>query len=394
MSLDALKSKARQAILNGKYEVALKHYTDIHQEAPSDLRMFTRLAEMKEKTGNVKGAVSDYTKIAKQYADDGFVVQAIAINKLILRLDSEQTAIKKRLRDLSSERGEDWALSTIISSDISQLNKPKSHRTPLLSGLSGQELDDFIDSLELREFSAGEFIYHKGDRGDLLYIIGLGMVYLETEDTRGNKKVFSKLAEGDFFGELAFMSQQNHVDSAIAKSDGNVLLLNRKNFDNWVEKYPSIHQTVEDFYRQRVLARILAMTPVFEKIPTEARISLAEQFSSAYFTTGDTIIKEGDVGNTFFLIRSGKVKVVTVNKKDTSKVIVLGTLSEGSFFGEVSMLTNMPRTATITAIGDVELMVLTSDKFLNIAKQYPTVKQVVEVYLKQRVQNTIKKMHA
>ncbi|MDQ6984587.1 MAG: hypothetical protein Q9M44_07705, partial [Ghiorsea sp.] len=84
MSLDALKTKARKAIMAGKYEAALKLFSDIHKEESSDLRMFTKLADMKEKTGDIPGAIRDYTKIAKRYADDGFVVQAIAINKLIL----------------------------------------------------------------------------------------------------------------------------------------------------------------------------------------------------------------------------------------------------------------------------------------------------------------------
>jgi cAMP-dependent protein kinase regulator len=222
----------------------------------------------------------------------------------------------------------------------------------------------------------------------------MGSVDLETENVRGNTQTFSKLDEGDFFGELAFMSNKPHVDSAIAKSDGHVLLLHRKIFDEWVKKYPSIHDTVEDFYRRRVLARILAITPVFEKIPTEARIPLAQQFSFSFLKDGDVIIKEGDVDSTFYLIRSGRVKVSTSNKKDTSQSVALGTLGEGSFFGEVSMLTKMPRTATVTALGPVELMTLTSEKFLEIAKQYPTVKKVVEAYLKQRVKNTIKKMNA
>ena len=397
MSLDALKNKARKATLAGKHDAALKCYTEIHKEDPADLRMYTKLAEMKEKTGDLKGAIQDYTKIAKKYADDGFVVQAIAINKLILRLDPEQTAIKERLRSLSTERGEDWALSTVISSDIAQptnAKKENMERTPLLSGLSGQELDDFIESLELQAFAEGDYIYKKDDAGDKLYIIGMGNVHLEAENARGNTQTFSELAEGDFFGELAFMSNKPHVDSAVAKSDGHVLLLHRKIFDEWVKKYPSIHETVEDFYRRRVLARILAITPVFEKIPSEARVPLAKQFSFSFLKDGDVIIKEGEVESTFYLIRAGRVKVSTTNKKDPSKTIELGTLGEGSFFGEVSMLTKMPRTATVTAQGSVELMTLTSEKFLEIAKQYPTVKKVVEAYLKQRVKNTIKKMNA
>ncbi len=395
MSLDALKTKARKAILAGKHDAALKLYAEIHKEDSTDLRSFTKLAEMKEKTGDLKGAVQDYTKIAKQYADEGFVVQAIAINKLILRLDPEQTSIKEKLRDLSEERGEDWALSTVISSDIAQIhskNNKNLERTPLLSGLSGQELDDFIESLELKDFSAGDTLYKQGDTGENLYIIGMGSIHLNTKDSRGKTHTFSTLHEGDFFGAMAFMDNKKHDESAVAETDGNLLLLNRKTFDEWVQKYPSMTETIEDFYRKRVLARILAITPVFENIPTEARVPLAQQFSFSFFKDGDVIIQEGDVDNTFMLIRSGRVKVSTKNKKDTSKTIELGILGEGSFFGEVSMLTKMPRTATVTAQGQVELMVLTSEKFLEIAKQYPTVKKVVEAYLKQRVKNTIQKL--
>jgi CRP-like cAMP-binding protein len=395
MSLDALKNKARKAILAAKYDVALKCYLDIHKEDPADLRIYTKLAEMKEKTGDLKGAVADYTNIAKAYADDGFIVQAIAINKLILRLDPEQTEIKEKLKNLSTERGEDWALNTIISADIAQKENNKNldfERTPLLSGLSGEELDDFIDSLELKEVSTGTTIYCEGDPGENLYLIGMGKVYLETKDSHGKTHVFSQLKEGDFFGEIAFMSNKPQSDTSIAETDVNLLIISRKVFNEWVEKHPDIHQTVEDFYKRRVLARILAITPVFEAISNEARVALAQQFSLSFFKDGEHIIKEGDMENTFYLIRSGQVKVVTTNKKDTSKTIELDTLGEGSFFGEVSILTKMPRTATVTAQGDVEVMTLTGDKFLAIAKQHPTIKQVVETYLKQRVMSTIKKL--
>ncbi len=398
MSLDALKDKARKAAMAGKYNAALPLYLEIHKAEPNDLRIYTKVAEMKEKTGDIRGAIQAYTAIANAYAVDSFVVQAIAINKLILRLDPEQTAIKQKLRHLSTERGEDWAISTIISNDISQhytqdskeSAKHSFERTPLLSGLTGQELDDFIDSLELKEMKTGEIIYSENEPGDSLYMIAMGSVHLETQNVRGNKQIFSELGEGDFFGELAFMSKKPHVDSAIAETEGSLLLIHRKVFDEWIQKYPSIHETVEDFYRRRVLARILAITPVFEGIPQEARVPLAQQFESSSLRDGDVIIKEGDIESTFYLIRSGRVQVSTTSKKDAEKTITLGTLGEGSFFGEVSMLTKMPRTATVTASGDVELLSLTTENFDEISKTFPTVRKIVEAYLKQRVKNTIK----
>jgi len=396
MSLEILKKKAKKALMNGKYEQALSFYLEIHKEQPDDLRIYTRVAELKEKTGDIKGAVKTYTKIAKNYANDGFIVQAIAINKLLLRLDPEQTSIKKKLKELSSERGDDWAISTITPEDAQRNNisssssEPHYEKTPLLSGLSGQELEDFMDSLELKSFVAGQTIYEAGQINDALYIIGMGSVRLESQGVRGTKQVFSQPTEGDFFGELSFMSKSKNVDSAIAESDVNLLILHRNVFDKWVKKYPSIHETVDDFYRRRVLARLLAITPVFEGIPAEARIPLAQQFIVSFYKDGDVIINEGDVESTFYLIRKGRVVVSTSNKKENAKQVALGALGEGSFFGEVSMLTKMPRTASVTASGRVEILTLTSEKFNLIAKEYPTVRKVVEKYLKQRVKNTIK----
>ena len=398
MSLEALKKKAKQALMSGKYENALKLYAEIHKNDETDLRVFTKVAEMREKTGDSKGAVRAYTAIAKAYADDGFVVQAIAINKLILRLDPEQTEIKEKLRDLSTERGDNWAISTIAphagSSDIQASPSDKAklsfERTPLLSGLAGKELDDFIESLELKEYAAGDVIYEANEISNALFLIGMGAVRLETKNVRGAQQVFSRLGEGDFFGELSFMNKEPHQNSAVAESDVSLLIIHRKVFDEWVKKHPSIHDTVEDFYRRRVLARILAITPIFEGIPQDARIPLAQQFSLSFFHDGDVIIKEGDEDHTFHLIRAGKVRISTQNKKDPSKEVVLGSLGEGSFFGEVSMLTSKPRTASVTAVGSVELLTLTREKFDVIAKEFPTVRKVVEAYLRQRVINTIK----
>jgi len=400
MSVDALKKKAQKAVMAGKYENALDLYLKIHAENDSDLRIFTKVAEMKEKTGDIKGAVRAYTTIANAYADDGFVVQAIAINKLVLRLDPKQTEIKEKLRELSSERGEDWAISTIspqtnledISTSTADKAKLSFERIPLLSGLAGQELEDFVDSLELKEISAGETIYSAKTTDDALYLIGMGAVRLETQSVRGEQQVFSRLGEGDFFGELSFMSRTAHVDTAIAESDVSLLIIHRSIFDSWVQKYPSLHETVEDFYRRRVLARILAITPVFEGIPHDARIPLAQQFNLSFFRAGDSIINEGDVDNTFYLIRAGRVQVTTHNKAAPDKEVALGTLGEGSFFGEVSMLTNKPRTASVKAMGNVELLGLTGEKFNEISKQFPTVRKVVEAYLKQRVKNTIQRL--
>ncbi|MFC1567968.1 cyclic nucleotide-binding domain-containing protein [Pseudomonadota bacterium] len=398
MSIEQLRNKAKVALLDGKYKKALEFFEELHQADPNDLRTHVKLAELREKTGDTAAAIKDYIAIANTYAEQGFVVQAIAINKIILRLDPSRTEVKDRLKELSSERGDDWAISTLGPSDsvkamdISGKDRAKLsfERMPLLSGLSGDELESFMDSLELREVSAREYIYHRGETGDHLYLIGMGSVGLEAAIASGKNRVYSRLGEGDFFGEHAFMSRTKHHDEAMAETDTSVLMINRETFDAWVKKYPAIQATVEEFYRNRVLARILAITPVFEGVPTDARLALSEKFQLKSFAGGEKVVEEGEAGNTFYLIRSGHVAVSTRGMGAQGESIALGRMGEGAFFGEVSLLTDKPRTATVTADGDVELMELTRDDFNDIVASHPSVLKVVEAYQKQRVQDTIK----
>jgi len=398
MSIEKLRMKAKKALLDGKYLKALEFFEGLHKADPKDLRIYVKLAELREKTGDSIAAVHDYIMIAKTYAEQGFVVQAIAINKIILRINPKQTEVQERLKELSSERGDNWAVSTIKPQDGVQANaitlgkqaKLNVERTPLLADLSGDELEDFIDSLSLKTFAADEHIYNDGAESDYLYLIAMGVVRLNIQLSSGGKRVFSRLFEGDFFGEHAFMSRTLHTDVAVAETEVSLLMIDRETFDVWVKKYAKIRDTVESFYRQRVLDRVLAMTPVFEGVPDDARMALASKFNIRSFTAGDSVVQEGDLGDTFFLIRSGHVEVSTSDIRNSEQKIALSVMGEGAFFGEVALLTDKPRTATVVAKDDLELMELTREDFNAITLEYPSVRNIVALYQKKRVQDTIK----
>jgi cAMP-dependent protein kinase regulator len=398
MSVAQLRSQAKAALLEGKYKKALQCYEELHKADPNDLRYHVKLAELREKTGDTTGAIRDYLVIANTYAEQGFVVQAIAINKIILRLDPTKTQVKDRLKQLSSERGEEWAITTMTTSDmlrgpdVSNRDRAKLsfERTPLLSGLSGNELEAFMDSLQLQNVTADDVVYREGDNGNYLYLIGMGGIRLETKNASGKRKVYSHLGEGDFFGEYAFMSRTQHQETAIAETDCSLLMISRHTFDGWVAKYPSIRSTVEDFYRRRILARVLTITPVFEGVPPDARMALANHFNLKTFKAGETVVKEGESGDSFYLIRSGSVRVTTRGMGPESQEVELGTMREGEFFGEVALLTSKPRTATVVATGPLELMELCRDDFNEIVSKFPSVRKIVEAYQKQRVQDTIR----
>ena len=87
------------------------------------------------------------------------------------------------------------------------------------------------------------------------------------------------------------------------------------------------------------------------------------------FNKDDIIIKEGNPGREMYIIKSGSVDVV---KSDGDREIILATLSRGDFFGEMAILENIYRTATVKARETSRLIVLTTGNFMIKLKKDPT----------------------
>jgi CRP/FNR family cyclic AMP-dependent transcriptional regulator len=98
------------------------------------------------------------------------------------------------------------------------------------------------------------------------------------------------------------------------------------------------------------------------------RAALAERIDLLRFSPGQSIFNYGDPGNALYIIRSGEVEIFI--KNDQGEKIVLETSKPGDIFGEVSLIDNGPRTAWVTAIGEVEVFRLDRAHFEDYLRQY------------------------
>jgi len=92
-----------------------------------------------------------------------------------------------------------------------------------------------------------------------------------------------------------------------------------------------------------------------------------------------------------YVISSGEVKVYT-RGTGKSGTVYLAKLGEGDFFGEVSVLTGKPRTATITASQPTELLRLDKEKLDNALAKHPGVRKVLDEFYRKRANNTVEAM--
>ena len=137
-------------------------------------------------------------------------------------------------------------------------------------------------------------------------------------------------------------------------------------------------------------ARKVPRSPLFEVLSDEERDALIREMDVETHDEGSVIISEGDSGSSMYVIASGSVKVYT--RGTAGKTVYLANLGEGDFFGEVSVLTGKPRTATITAAERSELLRLDKEKLDTALAKYPGIRRVLDEFYKRRARHTVEAM--
>jgi tetratricopeptide (TPR) repeat protein len=139
-----------------------------------------------------------------------------------------------------------------------------------------------------------------------------------------------------------------------------------------------------------LFVRHVPKSPLFEVLSDEERNALAGQMELEQHEEGNVIIQEGQQGSSMYVIVSGEVKVFTMGK--SAQPVYLAKLGEGDFFGEVSVLTGKPRTATITASQPTALLRLDKEKLDNALAKYPGIRKVLDDFYKKRAKHTVEAM--
>jgi Cyclic nucleotide-binding domain/Tetratricopeptide repeat len=137
--------------------------------------------------------------------------------------------------------------------------------------------------------------------------------------------------------------------------------------------------------------RSVPKSPLFEELTTDEREAVVREMELEQFDEGAVIISEGETGTAMYVIVSGEVKVYTRGTGNSGSVY-LAKLGEGEFFGEVSVLTGKPRTATITASRPTELLRLDKNKLDGALSRHPGIRRVLDDFYKKRAKHTVEAM--
>jgi cAMP-dependent protein kinase regulator len=126
---------------------------------------------------------------------------------------------------------------------------------------------------------------------------------------------------------------------------------------------------------------------LFSGIPKDEVAALLATARPRKVGVGEAVVREDEAGRSLFLIVQGTVRVST--KGNAGEEIKLAALGSGDFFGEVSLLTGKPRTATVTALTDVELLEMDREAVDGLRTKYPRLDASLSEFHRRRAERTV-----
>lgn len=247
---------------------------------------------------------------------------------------------------------------------LPHINKHQLMRLHPLQLIDQQFHNQLLEKSLILNFDKGDILFKKNEPRNLSHYLLTGVVELRDSFFSRNR-----IEPCDKAAHYPLHENSSPQASAIAKSKVTTLALNRDYIDyllvrsesqnNIVDISDPIKQTaISDTENEPDWMWSLLQSPLFSRVPPANIQMMFTVFEDVYFQAGDTIIQQGTAGDYFYVIKHGRVKIVTDN--DEEQAIVRAS---GDFFGEDALVAETTRSADVSMMQDGLLARLDKEHF-------------------------------
>jgi len=290
--------------------------------------------------------------------------------------------------DLSSARlpAADLQKNDLSGPDLSQANLRGAARE-VGEQLLGRMFQSAYDHLpwEVREIAAN-YLFPEVDRAGTADD-KFQAEHLENAAMVRRMPLFATLDEGeldrgDYLGELALLNDAPRNATCRATVPTELLSLSRQDFENLVKDRFALRDKLDETITRTTLLRRI---PLFTELDSQQLQLIVNKLREETFESGQVIIQEGDIGETFYIIESGHVQV-SVHQNDGE--IVIDENGPGSYVGEIALLMDSPRTASVIATIPTRTLTLYKDDFDWLVADHLYVSRSLEQVMSRRMIRT------
>lgn len=249
--------------------------------------------------------------------------------------------------------------------------------------LTAEEKQTLIDHGTVHSAVIGEVLCKQGESDRRVFIIVMGEVEI-SEGGDGNEVVLAHLKRGEVFGEISALFDSPRISNVVVTKPSVLLIIPGASFEKVITGRSELHTAILERYKNRLSETALRSVDLFRHLNKSALKPLMDAASIAGISEGGVIVKEGEVGDYFYIIIRGTARV-SHNLGDST--INLALMHSGDYFGEWSVLTGAPRAATVSAMNRVDILRIERSAMLDFIQRQPEVGERIDLVAHNRREN-------
>lgn len=229
--------------------------------------------------------------------------------------------------------------------------------------------------VELVGLAPNHVLFHQGDPGDSLYVLVQGKLAISIQNADGNAVVVDEALPYQMIGEIALLTGQARTATVYAQEEAALVKLSQAGFARLTQQQPELatrlaHNSLPRLRRQQLLA---ILTKYFGTLEKTTLAEVQKQLEWLELAAGDCLVRQGEPSDAMYIVLNGRLRV-TIRPPESplaSKEKVVREVGAGEIVGEIGLLTDAPRTATVTAIRATTVVSLSQSAYTELLYRYP-----------------------
>jgi CRP-like cAMP-binding protein len=406
-TLREARAEARRLRDQGDFARALSVYQHILEVVPLDYEVRTQIADVLVDLDAHDAAAQVYRTVALHDVRAGHPLPALVAAQALVKLgrpidDIEDLLVRTYASGSSQlahfairpapvdpntkisppevapknlQHAAEQALRAALDLSVFAGYQEQYHPLPFLSELTRESFIAVARSLTILRLRDGEVVMRQGEAGDSLFLVAGGELRVFVQTPGGTKDV-AHLFENTLFGEMALITGQPRTASVAVVGEADVIAVSKTALHAVMGVVPAVREGLDRFSRERLIKNLLQTSPLFVPFTKSQQGDLLRRFEGHEIEPGVDIIREGERGQGLFLILSGEVDVVS--HADTAKPVALAHLRAGDMFGEMSLVTDQPTSATVRATRATTVLFLAREYVERLAEAVPEIQAYFE----------------
>ena len=308
-----------------------------------------------------------------------YIVGAVAGYPLIKQALNQGYEVIEHIRGHSIDPADEAllkeALSPLGNVSVTEVMHRLAEEIAVFKGLGSLALREVLAESTIHVLDESTVVFERNDYTNSLFVILDGAVAVLIDPSDSTRRVIIK--KGNFFGEMGLISGRRRNATGVAHQRCTLLEVPRRLMVKLCETVASVKAAMD---HEAVVREM--QTHIAPNVSREIFSGLADEAEIVAYPAGATLFREGEMGDALYLMRKGSV---AISRRIGIREVTLSYARAGHYVGEMALLSDMPRSATVRAAVDCEAIRIDGERFKVLIAENDSARAAVEGIFRERV---------